>query len=81
MLTLTVFGRTPPCAKCEAPCVEETFPGQVEVRKLDALGPSKTPVASSSRTVMLGDRVVASDGISRADELKALSKKSSWANP
>jgi len=52
------------------------------VRKRDALGPeADTCGLVITPTVVLGDRVVASDGIARADELKELIKKSSWANP
>ena len=44
MITVKVFGTTPPCAKCkraerDAIQTAEAFPGQVEVVKLDALGP------------------------------------------
>ena len=44
MLTIKVFGTTPPCANCkraerEARKAAERFPDQVEVLHLDALGP------------------------------------------
>ena len=44
MLQIKVFGTTPPCANCkraerEALKAARQFPGQVEVVKLDALGP------------------------------------------
>jgi thiol-disulfide isomerase/thioredoxin len=44
MLQIVVFGTTPPCANCKRAKVEAQkaaaqFPGQVEVVKLDALGP------------------------------------------
>ena len=44
MLQIKVFGTTPPCANCkraerEALKAAQSFPGQVEVVHLDALGP------------------------------------------
>jgi len=44
MLQIKVFGTIPPCASCrraekQALKAAEQFPGQVEVVKLDALGP------------------------------------------
>ena len=44
MLQIKVFGTTPPCANCkraeaQAKKAAERFSGQVEVVKLDALGP------------------------------------------
>ncbi|MBE9470797.1 MAG: hypothetical protein IMY75_01610, partial [Chloroflexi bacterium] len=44
MLQIKVFGTTPPCANCkraeaQAQKAAEQFLGQVEVVKLDALGP------------------------------------------
>jgi len=43
MVQIKVFGPTPPCAKCkraeaEARRAAESFPGEVEVVKLDAMG-------------------------------------------
>jgi thiol-disulfide isomerase/thioredoxin len=44
VLQIKIFGTTPPCATCkraeaQAERAAERFPGQVEVVKLDALGP------------------------------------------
>jgi hypothetical protein len=44
MLQVKIFGTTPPCANCkraeaQARRAVERFPGQVELVKLDALGP------------------------------------------
>ena len=44
MIQIKVFGTTPPCANCkraeaQAQKAAGQFPGQVEVVKLDALGP------------------------------------------
>ena len=44
MVTITIIGTTPPCVKCkraeqEALKAAAGFPGQVEVRKIDALSP------------------------------------------
>jgi hypothetical protein len=75
MVTVTVFGTTPPCAKCkraeqEALKAAERFPGQVEVRKLDALGPEADKFGMIvTPTVVVGDKVVGSGKIVPADQL------------
>ena len=75
MLQIKVFGTTPPCANCkraeqEALKAAEQFPGQVEVVKLDALGPVAeayglvvTPV------VVVGEQVVGSGKVVPAKKL------------
>ena len=75
MLTIKVFGTTPPCANCkraerEARKAAERFPDQVEVLHLDALGPEAqayglmvTPV------VVVGDQVVATGKVLPAAKL------------
>jgi protein-disulfide isomerase len=75
LLTIKVFGTTPPCANCkraerEARKAAESFPDQVEVLHLDALGPEAqayglmvTPV------VVVGDKVVATGKVLPAAKL------------
>jgi thiol-disulfide isomerase/thioredoxin len=78
MLTITVFGTTPPCAKCkraerEAQAAAERFPGLVEVVKLDALGPEAEAYGMMvTPTTVIGDEVVASGKVLMADQLVPL---------
>lgn len=77
MITIKVFGTTPPCAKCkraerEALKAAGEFPGQVEVQKLDALGPeAETYGLIITPTVVVNDEVVGSGKIIQADRLAA----------
>ena len=78
MLTIKVFGTTPPCAKCkraerEAQAAAERFPGRVEVRKLDALGPEAEAYGMMvTPTIVIGDEVVATGKVLSADQLAQL---------
>ena len=75
MLQIKVFGTTPPCANCkraerEAHKAAESFPGQVEVIHLDALGPEAqayglmvTPV------IVVGEEVVSTGKVLPAPRL------------
>ena len=64
MLQIKVFGTTPPCASCKRAEVQarqaaEQFPGQVEVIKLDAMGPEADAYGiMSTPLVVVGDEVV-----------------------
>jgi protein-disulfide isomerase len=64
MLQIRVFGTTPPCANCkraeaQARQAAEQFPGQVEVVKLDAMGPEADAYGiMSTPLVVVGDEVV-----------------------
>lgn len=64
MLQIQVFGTTPPCANCkraeqQAQMVAGQFPGQVEVVKLDAMGPEAEAYGIiSTPLVVVGDEVV-----------------------
>lgn len=64
MVTVKVFGTTPPCAKCKeltrrATKVAEKFPGQVEVIKLDALSPEGDKYGiMMTPTLVINDKVV-----------------------
>ena len=78
MLTIKVFGTTPPCAKCkraerEALFAAARFPGQAEVIKLDALGPEAERYGLIvTPTIVVGDEIVASGRVLMADQLAAL---------
>jgi thiol-disulfide isomerase/thioredoxin len=64
MLQIKVFGTTPPCANCkraeaQAEKAAEQFPGQVEVVKLDALGPEAEQYGLiTTPMVVVGEEVV-----------------------
>ena len=78
MIQIKVFGPTPPCAKCkraEAQAQEaaDRFPGQVEVLKLDALGPEADEYGLMSTPMIVVDgEVVGSGKIVPADELASI---------
>ncbi len=75
MVTIQVFGTTPPCAKCkraeqEALKAAGSFPGQVEVVKLDALGPEADRYGMMvTPTIVINGRVVATGKILSAAQL------------
>lgn len=75
MITIKIFGTTPPCAKCkraeqEAQKAASRFPGQVDVLKLDALGPEADKYGMMvTPTVVVNDQVVGSGKIVSADQL------------
>ena len=64
MLQIKVFGTTPPCANCkraeaQARQAAEQFAGQVEVVKLDAMGPEADAYGiMSTPLIVVGDEVV-----------------------
>ena len=81
MLQIKVFGTTPPCAKCkraerEALQAAESFPEQVEVVHLDALGPEAqqyglmvTPV------IVVGEEVVVTGKVLPSQKLVPIIEK------
>jgi hypothetical protein len=81
MVTIKVFGTTPPCARCrraeqEAQKAAQEFPGQVKVQKLDALGPEADDYGMMlTPTVLVDDKVIAAGRIVPADQLVALIKR------
>jgi thiol-disulfide isomerase/thioredoxin len=64
MLQIKIFGTTPPCANCkraeaQAQKAAERFPGQVEVIKLDALGPEAEQYGvMTTPLVVVDDRAI-----------------------
>ena len=80
MLQIKVFGTTPPCANCKRAEVEAQkaaaqFPGQVEVIKLDVLGPEADAYGIvSTPLVVVGDEVVGMGRVVPAPKLVATLK-------
>ena len=81
MLQIKVFGTTPPCANCkraeaQAQKAAERFPGQVEVVKLDALGPEAEPYGfMTTPLVVVGEEVVGAGKVVPADRLASIIEK------
>ena len=79
-LEIKVFGTTPPCANCkraeaQAQQAARQFPGQVEVLKLDALGPEAEQYGlMTTPVVVVGDEVVGLGRIVPADKLVSIIK-------
>lgn len=77
MVIVKVFGPTPPCAKCkraerEARKAAEQFPGQVEVVKLDALGPEAEAYGLMvTPTVVIDDEIIGTGKVVPAEQLAA----------
>ena len=75
MIQIKVFGTTPPCANCkraemQAQKAAERFPGQVEVVKLDALGPEAEAYGiMTTPLVIVGEKVVGSGKVVPAAKL------------
>lgn len=75
MLQVKVFGPTPPCANCkraeaEARKAAGQFPGQVEVVKLDALGPEADAYGIiTTPLIVVGEQVVGRGKVVPADKL------------
>jgi len=75
MLQVKVFGTTPPCATCrraekQARIAAEQFPNQVEVVKLDAMGPEADAYGiMSTPLVVVGDEVVGRGKVIPAKQL------------
>ena len=81
MLQIKVFGTTPPCASCkraekQARKAAEQFSGQVQVIKLDALGPEAEAYGLMvTPMVIVGEQVVATGKVVPAAELVPIIKE------
>jgi protein-disulfide isomerase len=81
MIQIKVFGTMPPCANCkraEAQALEaaDRFPGQVEVVKLDALGPEAEAYGiMTTPLVVVGEKVVGSGKVVPAARLISIIEK------
>ncbi|MBN1641551.1 MAG: thioredoxin family protein [Anaerolineae bacterium] len=78
MLQIKVFGTVPPCANCaraeaQARAAAGRFPGQVEVVRLDALGPEAEAYGIlSTPLVVVGDEIVGMGRVVPAARLAAI---------
>lgn len=78
MVTIEVFGTTPPCAKCkraeqEAQKAAARFPGQVQVLKRDALGPEAERYGMMvTPTIVINGALVANGKILSSEQLLPL---------
>ena len=78
MLQIKVFGTTPPCANCkraemQAQQAAAQFPGQVEVVKLDALGPEAEQYGlMTTPLVVVGEDVVGAGKVVPAPRLVSI---------
>lgn len=78
MIEIKVFGTTPPCANCkraeqQALKAAGQFPGLVEVRKLDALGPEAQAYGiMSTPLIVLQEEVVSRGKVLPAEKLVVL---------
>ena len=81
MLQIKVFGTTPPCANCkraeaQAERAAERFPGQVEVVKLDALGPEAEQYGlMTTPLVVIGEEVVGAGKVVPAAKIASIIEK------
>ena len=81
MLQIKVFGTTPPCANCkraeaQAEKAAEQFPDQVEVVKLDALGPEAEQYGLiTTPLVVVGEEVVGKGKVVPSNELISIIKE------
>ena len=81
MLTIKVFGPTPPCATCKraekhARQAAAQFPGQVEVIKLDAFGPKAEQYGlMTTPLVVVGKEVVGRGKVVPAKSLVEIIKQ------
>jgi thiol-disulfide isomerase/thioredoxin len=81
MIQIKVFGTTPPCANCkraEAQALQaaDRFPGQVEVVKLDALGPEAEAYGiMTTPLVVVSEKVVGSGKVVPAARLISIIEK------
>jgi thiol-disulfide isomerase/thioredoxin len=81
MITVKVFGTTPPCAKCKemerrARNVAQKYPGQVTVNKFDALSEEGNKYGVMlTPTVIANEKVIAVGKLISEDELENILKK------
>jgi len=81
MIQIKVFGTTPPCANCkraeaQAERAAERFSGQVEVVKLDALGPEAEQYGlMTTPLVVVGEEVAGAGKVVPAARLISIIEK------
>ena len=81
MITVKIFGSTPPCAKCKklkavAKALAQKYPGKVEVVELPAMSPEgdKYGVVLTPTTVV-NEKVIATGSIPSERDLEEVIKK------
>jgi thiol-disulfide isomerase/thioredoxin len=81
MIQIKVFGTTPPCANCkraeaQAQKAAERFPSQVEVVKLNALGPEAEQYGLiTTPLVVVGEEVVGTGKVVPTGKLVSIIEK------
>jgi hypothetical protein len=81
MVSVKVFGTTPPCARCKevtrrALRVSEKYPGQVEVNKYDALSPEGDQYGiMMTPTIVINDKGVSAGKVPTEGDIEKMIKK------
>ena len=81
MITIKVFGTTPPCAKCQemekrAKSIAAKYPGQVTVVKLGALSPEGDKYGIlTTPTVVINETVVGAGKLINETDLEKIIQK------
>jgi hypothetical protein len=81
MISVKVFGTTPPCVKCKeltkrAMKVAEKYPGQIEVAKLDAMSAEGDKYCIMiTPTMVINEKVVSIGKMPSEDEIEKMVKK------
>lgn len=81
MISVKVFGTTPPCARCKevtkrALKVSEKYPGQVEVNKFDALSAEGDKYGiMMTPTIVINDKVVSVAKVPTEGDIEKMIKK------
>ena len=86
MITIKIFGTTPPCVKCKemekrAKNAGAKYPGQVTVVKFDALSEEGDKYSVlTTPTVVINEKVVAAGKLISESELETLIQKEMGAS-
>jgi hypothetical protein len=86
MISIKVFGTTPPCVKCKeltkrANRVAEKYPGQIEVTKFDAMSSEGDKYCvMMTPTLVINDKVVSIGKMPGEDEIEKMVKKAMEGN-
>jgi len=81
MISIKVFGTTPPCVKCKeltkrAMQVAEKYPGQIEVTKFDAMSSEGDKYCvMMTPTLVINDKVVSIGKMPSEDDIEKMVKK------
>ncbi len=81
MISVKVFGTTPPCARCKevtkrAVKVAEKYPGQIEVNKFDALSSEGDKYGiMMTPTIVINDKVVSVGKVPTEGDIEKMIQK------